>query len=185
MCNLTMLYYMINLKLFLNYMNSNRHERFVDEFLFKKPVIIDANLTDWSDTEFWSKKNWLKNYGKFPFEAGRSLELVLNSGIGPVNITLEEYFNDYMQLHLDEDIMGPYDAQFKEPLYVFDRSIWREEDEFQLKHFKGPDYLFNTMDTQYGILFIGVSGTGATWHAHGETWAGLLVIYLAYLLPIG
>merc|ERR1712019_302863 len=46
------------------------------------------------------------------------------------------------------------------------------EEEFQLKHFDAPSYLFNTVGPQYGILFIGVSGTGATWHAHGETWAG-------------
>ena len=150
----------------------------MDEYLLKKPLLIDANLSDWSDPEFWTKKSWLINYAGYPFEAGRSLELVLNSGIGPVNITLEEYFDDYMQLHLDEDKMGPYDAEFKEPLYVFDRSIWREEEEFQLKHFHAPEYLFNSMDTQYGILFIGVSGTGATWHAHGETWAGLFIIRL-------
>ena len=148
----------------------------MDEYMFKKPLIIDANISDWTDPEFWTKKNWLISYSGFPFEAGRSLELVLNSGIGPVNITLEEYFEDYMQLQLDKDTMGPYDAAFKEPLYVFDRSIWREEDEFQLQHFHAPEYLFNSMESQYGILFIGVSGTGATWHAHGETWAGMSVI---------
>eukprot|EP01084_Bolivina_argentea_P174897 302925_1 len=155
------------------HINDLTHEQFLNEYLFKKPLLIDANLSDWTDPSFWTKKNWLMKYGTYPFEAGRSLELVLNSGIGTVNITLEEYFSDHMQLALDADTMGPHDAEFKEPLYVFDRSIWREEEEFQLKHFHGPSYLFNTMEENYGILFIGVTGTGATWHAHGETWAGV------------
>ena len=164
-------------------------ELFREKYLLKKPVVIDASVSEWSNETFWSKDSLIHHLGNVGFESGRSLELVLNSGIGSINITLNQYLQDPMRLELETD-MGPYDADFKEPLYIFDRSIWRNDPDFQYKYFDAPEMLPNT-NVQYGILFLGISGTGATWHAHGETWAGVAFgrkrwfLYPPELTPVG
>ena len=155
-------------------------EEFNSKYLFKQPVLIDTKIEDWADPDFWSKKSLVKNYGDFLFEAGRSLELVLNSGIGSTAISLRDWLRDPMSLHLDADVSGPFDGPFKEPLYIFDRSIWNEESGFKDKHFHGPPFLANG-DPEYGILFLGPTGTGATWHGHGETWAGMCFVLCSLL----
>lgn len=167
-----------------------RMSEFMDKYLFKKPALIDGFTSNWSDTEFWSKDSLMKEYGNYVFEAGRSLELVLNAGVGKWNSTFYDYWRDSKQVHLDDETMGPFDAQFKEDLYIFDRSVWREDEDFQYRNIHGPPYLFNT-DDQYGILFFGVTGTGATWHSHGEAWTGVAfgrkrwMLYPPEINPVG
>ncbi|ETO10913.1 hypothetical protein RFI_26464, partial [Reticulomyxa filosa] len=46
-----------------------------------------------------------------------------------------------------------------EPMYIFDRSIWKQKDGFQFQYFKPLPYLHNNKDDDYGIFFVGVSGT--------------------------
>ena len=68
----------------------------------------------------------------------------------------------------------------KEPMYIFDRTIWDQESrKFQHNHFKGnniPFFKFASSKINYNgqILALGNTGTGATFHAHGESWLFLV-----------
>ncbi|ETN98258.1 hypothetical protein RFI_39252, partial [Reticulomyxa filosa] len=126
------------------------------------------------------------DYNNYLFEAGKSLELVLNSGIGTTNATLAQYFNHFMrskeslypedcvQSTAAETAMDNAKAQLQndtlnttspqtynrfnaadEPMYIFDRSIWKQKDGFQFQYFKPLPYLHNNKDDDYGIFFVG------------------------------
>ena len=114
----------------------------------------------------------MKTYGMYEFGLGKSLDLVLRAGEATKTSTLEEYIKT-----IDTNLNN---HSRLEPLYIFDRTIWdQERRKFQKNHFKGqriPFFKFAKSKIDYNgqILALGNTGTGATFHAHGESWLFLV-----------
>eukprot|EP01084_Bolivina_argentea_P093581 168293_1 len=142
-------------------------DEFNKKYLLKKPVLIDSQWSDWlqHNISFYFKSSLLKKWGSYEFDSGRSLELVLNAGVGKIKTTLNNYYNLEFSNKTKQD---PH----IESLYIFDRSLFQHYSKF-IKYFQPPAYLNQIPSKElYGVLFIGPTETGATWHAHGETWQG-------------
>ncbi len=105
------------------------------------------------------------------------MDIVHNTGKGAQKMTLNNYFDQFMpptgrnSKEKKKTIVGS-----NEPLYIFDRNIFRKNkrSKFQLKYFKPLPFLHNDL-RDYGIFFIGISGTGTSFHAHGEGWLGRFI----------
>eukprot|EP01083_Nonionella_stella_P090080 251666_1 len=161
-------------------------EKFNELYLLKKPVLIDSNWHDWltKNISFYFKASLSKHFGSYSFDSGRSLDLVLNAGVGKIKTTL----NDYIQQEFSNITSNNTHI---ESLYIFDRSLFKDYSALT-EYFHPPPYLNQIPHSdQYGVFFIGPSGTGATWHAHGETWQGSIFgrkrwsLYPPELTPVG
>lgn len=143
-------------------------DEFFEKCYFKRGCLINATIDDWTNASFWKKDNFLSEYGDYSFDAGGSLEIVLKAGIGKEKYTLKEY--------VDLVFAKQNDYRSGEPMYIFDRTIWDEENrKFQDNHFHKksvPFYKYGSRRLRYNgqILALGSTGTGATFHAHGESW---------------
>ena len=147
---------------------------FQERFKNRSPVLLKTSLNDWTpnDGRHFSRTRLIERYGDMKFETGRSHRLVLNSGIGYDEMKLSEYLDKWMAFNRsnDQKIDGS-----NEPIYIFDRSIWKKNDStFQKELFVSPfEFLRNDLIDDYGIFLIGGTGSGASFHGHGETWLAL------------
>eukprot|EP01084_Bolivina_argentea_P304048 525034_1 len=148
----------------------------MDEFFrkcyFKKPCLIDTTIDQWTNATFWQKDNFLSAFGNYSFDSGKSLNLVLNAGVGELKTTLRQY--------IESNDNNENNYQLKEPMYIFDRTIWdTEQKQFRNNHINRKnipfyDFASSKIDYNGAILALGNTGTGATFHAHGENWLFLV-----------
>eukprot|EP01084_Bolivina_argentea_P241550 405477_1 len=162
---------------------------FLSKCYFKKACIINATTEEWTNSTFWMKDNLLNEYGSYQFDSDTSINLVLRAGVGQKKYSLKQY------IHLTDTNRNNYTKI--EPMYIFDRTIWDNENhKFQQNHFKGQNikfFKFASSKINYNgqILALGNTGTGATFHAHGESWLFLVTgrkrwfLYPPNLTPVG
>ena len=142
----------------------------------KKPLLIKASLSQWTNVSFWTKTNLLSKYGDSNFNFGESIDIVLSDGNAQNNVTL----NDYININDNND------------KYIFDRGIWSDliSSNTNLKKFK----LWKKDINKGGIFMVSTSnksGTGTTFHKHGGTFIALIsgrkryFLYPPYIQPIG
>eukprot|EP01084_Bolivina_argentea_P132743 234249_1 len=164
-------------------------DEFIENYYMKKPVAINTKLSDWTNTSFWEKQNLLQSYGNYKFDVGKSLKLVLSAGVVEQKMSLKEY--------VDRNDANLNNYTLQEPLYIFDRTIWHEENHKFLsnhihrKNIKFFDYASTNLNYNAQILAMGPTGTGASWHAHGENWLFMIMgqkrvfLYPPNLTPVG
>ena len=145
---------------------------FLEKCYFKKPCLINASIEDWTDPAYWNRDQLLSTHSDYVFDSGKSLDLVLRAGHGELKYSLREY------IKLNDENKNNY--KHKEPMYIFDRTIWRTENrKFRENHIKLHNvsfikYASTKIDYNAKILALGNTGTGATFHAHGENWLFLI-----------
>merc|ERR1712228_855851 len=150
---------------------------------------INASIEDWTNASYWNRESLLSSHSDYVFDAGKSLDLVLRAGHGELKYSLRQY--------IEMNDKNENDYKHKEPLYIFDRSIWKTEGgKFRQHHIATNNIsflLYAQKRIKYNaqILALGNTGTGATFHAHGENWLFLIsgrkrwFLYPPHTGPIG
>eukprot|EP01084_Bolivina_argentea_P112316 200321_1 len=157
---------------------------FESKYYFKKPVVINTTLSDWTmNTTLWNKNSLLSLFGNHYFEVGDDYEGTINGGYMVNKMKLISYFKKQFNKKTK--------TKNKNKLYVFDRSFLTS---FSLQyiydniinitavpyfdtahnniktHYKKYNVLYNNMEYNSRIFALGQSGTGMSFHNHGETW---------------
>ncbi|XP_067931908.1 uncharacterized protein [Watersipora subatra] len=135
-------------------------ERFETSFRDKPFILTFPNgADDWVKSEHWTVQSLSREYQEWKFTAGKSIDIVYNGGKGDFKRTFKEYVAE----------MRNTTIQSGDFTYLFDRNFYYNSS--LPSTVRVPEFLFEEGDP---ILFVGPSGTGATWHKHMPAWNGVV-----------
>eukprot|EP01083_Nonionella_stella_P077519 211742_1 len=167
--------------------NITWHE-FESKYYFKKPVVINTTLSDWThNVSFWSKRSLLSLFGDHEFEVGPSYEALQYAGIMQRRLKFSSYV---------EQLQKKNRKNKNKDLYLFDRSLFNSVSYqyiydnilnlnnipfFNTAHTNlktnydkyTPPYNFREYNSR--LFSLGRTGSGVGFHDHGETF--LFLIY--------
>ncbi|KAL4226395.1 hypothetical protein ACF0H5_014378 [Mactra antiquata] len=141
----------------------NEHD-FENIYRHKKPLILcfKNGADDWTLSERWSIESLQKEYGDWDVMSGNSREIVRHGGTGYIQASFSNYIEDIMY---DKDSVG-------EPMYIFDRDFYN--DSSLPSTLKPPKYLKIEDGVDDSIFFLGMSGSGVSFHKHADAWNGVI-----------
>ncbi|XP_019639655.1 PREDICTED: F-box protein At1g78280-like [Branchiostoma belcheri] len=146
----------------VRYADQMTSEEFESTYRNRKPVLLRfrGGARDWTDPDVWTRDGLVSRHGDRRVRTGYPPDIVSNYGIGDDSETLDAYLTRYLD---DED---GFDSK-----YLADRTLMTE----LLPHIRLPSYLNQSrLEGPAFRLFLGRSGPGLSWHAHGQAWNGVV-----------
>ncbi|XP_078664485.1 jmjC domain-containing protein 8-like [Branchiostoma floridae x Branchiostoma belcheri] len=146
----------------VRYADQLTSEEFESTYRNVRPVLLRfrGGARDWTDPDVWTRDGLVSRHGDRPVQTGYSPETISNGGEGKDTETLDAYLKRYL-----DDEYG-FDSK-----YVSDTTFMTE----LLPHVHLPSFLNQSrLEGPVSRLFLGRSGTGLSWHAHGQAWNGVV-----------
>ena len=164
-------------------------EKFNKYFRNKRPVIIQGAMNLWPAMRTWSKEELIENYGERILKVGSGNEIVSSGGgygvssltFGDYLISLEKTLSPSPEFDLTNSHLNKKDQDGKRiDSFSFDTTFTNFIPEL-LGDFAIPSYFRSfaspghiKRQSAWYMLSIGGSKQGLPFHAHGETWLGLV-----------
>ncbi|XP_035666878.1 jmjC domain-containing protein 8-like [Branchiostoma floridae] len=148
----------------IRYANNLTKTEFQETYQGKEPLLLkfSGGAEEWTDTETWTRAGLVGKYGDHMAVYGYSDTINSHGGEAEEMIAIK----DYVHVHMDK-----VNASSLGTTYLADDKL--------LKYGELQDKIYPPEYLQYfrrpaGLLFLGRSGLGLGWHAHGDAWNGVV-----------